>query len=247
MIFEYSTNRRSTVSRLPLRSPASSDAVYTLGSRRAVRAERVRQRRCPSAPARARRREPRLNTGESTRRLSSSSDCTSGIPALSSVASSWLKTRNSRVGMARSVAAARVPKPPMRALGLQRKDVQPLLFEVVAQPSLAVGDVHALRDLAGRGAPGGNGTPRQALPAPRRGSRRRFACNGLSAWTLLVRRIIPICDSRRLVRRPGRRSHRAASAVDDTSLDHRRRRKAGTGRLRDSGRARRGACRMRAT
>ena len=41
------------------------------------------------------------NSGDSTRRFSRSSDCTRGMPALRSVASSWLKTRNSRGGTRR--------------------------------------------------------------------------------------------------------------------------------------------------
>ncbi len=61
----------------------------------AVRRERVGERRAALGPARGRRPARLRKIGDSTRRFSRSSDCTSGIPALSSVASSWLKTRNS--------------------------------------------------------------------------------------------------------------------------------------------------------
>ena len=83
------------------------------------------------------------------------------MPALSSVASSWLKTRNSRVLMPR---ALRQPQrqPGDGALGLQRQDVQPLLLELVAQPRLAVGDVDAFDDLAVR-----RGEPAAELHAQR--------------------------------------------------------------------------------
>ena len=38
-------------------------------------------------------------------------------------------------------------QPRNRALGLQRQDIQPLLFELVAQPCFVVGGVDAFHDL----------------------------------------------------------------------------------------------------
>jgi hypothetical protein len=81
------------------------------GKQRPVRLERLRQRTRPPAPARARRRARDLNTGFGTRCRRMSSDCTSGMPALSSVASSWLKTRNSRVSPGGAAAARARPRP----------------------------------------------------------------------------------------------------------------------------------------
>ena len=70
------------------------------------------------------------------------------MPALSSVASSWLKTRNSRA--LHPDCALRQPQRDAGdgALRLQREDEQPLLLELVAQPRLVLGDVHAFDDLA---------------------------------------------------------------------------------------------------
>ena len=69
------------------------------------------------------------------------------MPAFSSVASSWLKTRNSRVLMLRR-CGRRSDTPRDGALRLQREDEQALLLELVAQLGLAVGDVHAFDDFA---------------------------------------------------------------------------------------------------
>ena len=113
----------------------------------AVRVERVRQRRAgPHLLVHV--VQHRAGTpATSTRRFSRSSDWTSGMPALSSVASSWLKTRNSRVLIRRRCGSCS-DSPPMAPLRLEREDVQPLLLELVAQPGFAVGDVHAFDDLA---------------------------------------------------------------------------------------------------
>ena len=81
-----------------------------------------------------------------------SSDCTSGMPALSSVASSWLKTRNSRVEMRRALRQperSAAPRAPARCM---REDVQTLVLEFAAEPRFAVGDVNAFDDFAARGA-----------------------------------------------------------------------------------------------
>ena len=53
--------------------------------------------------------------------------------------------------IAARAAAADSDTPGDRALRLQREDVQALLLELVAQPRLAVGDVHAFDDFAGGG------------------------------------------------------------------------------------------------
>ena len=86
-----------------------------------------------------------------TRRRRISSDWTSGMPALSSVASSWLKTRNSRVAILRRCGSLSEPRPraPARWIG---EDVEALLLELAAEPRLAVGDVDAFDDVAARGA-----------------------------------------------------------------------------------------------
>ena len=76
-----------------------------------------------------------------------SSDWTSGIPALSSVASSWLKTRNSWLPiLPRRAPAEREPGQPAPAL--QGEDEEALFLEFPAQPGFAVGDVDAFDDLA---------------------------------------------------------------------------------------------------
>ena len=92
-----------------------------------------------------------LKNGLLTRRRRMSSDCTSGMPALSSVASSWLKTRNSRVAIRERVGRAQgAERQPPGAL--DRKDVQAFLLELAAQPVFAVGDVDAFDDFPARGA-----------------------------------------------------------------------------------------------
>ena len=87
--------------------------------RRAETGRRARRTRrtapCPTAPSRGRRRAPPGTPATSTRRFSRSSDWTSGMPALSSVASSWLKTRNSRVLIA----------PPLRQAAARRRRRRP--------------------------------------------------------------------------------------------------------------------------
>ena len=76
-----------------------------------------------------------------------SSDWTSGMPALSSVASSWLKIEELAGG---DPPPARQPErqPGQAARALQREDEQALLLELAAQPGLALGDVDAFDDLA---------------------------------------------------------------------------------------------------
>src|SRR5579864_630504 len=96
MIFVYSTKRRRTASRLPLRSPARSDAVYTRGNR-SPWAAKASDSAVPERTRSWTSSSTCRSVGVVTRPLSRSRDCTRGMPALSSVASSWLKTRNSRV------------------------------------------------------------------------------------------------------------------------------------------------------
>ena len=96
--FEYSTYRRRTASRLPLRSPASSEAVYTRG-KRSPWAIKASDRADPDRTRSWTSSRIAWNAGDATRLFRRSRDWTSGMPAFSSVASSWLKIRNSRMLM----------------------------------------------------------------------------------------------------------------------------------------------------
>ena len=74
------------------------------------------------------------------------------MPALRSVASSWLNTRNSRVEIRAAGAGSRgsdSPKAPARWIA---ENVEALFLEFAAQPRLVVGDVDAFNDFAARGA-----------------------------------------------------------------------------------------------
>ena len=92
-----------------------------------------------------------LKMGLVTRRRRMSSDWTSGMPALSNVASSWLNTRNSRLG---TVARTRQAEPRQRAAsGLLNPEHEEALFlELAAEPRLAVGDVNPFDDVPTRSA-----------------------------------------------------------------------------------------------
>jgi hypothetical protein len=73
------------------------------------------------------------------------------MPAFSSVASSWLKTRNSRLGPCAARQRRQVHSRERAAAGLlNREDVAALLLELPAEPRLAIGDVNAFDDLAAR-------------------------------------------------------------------------------------------------
>ena len=69
------------------------------------------------------------------------------MPAFSSVASSWLKTRNSRAGDRRAARQAERHAGD-GALRPAARDEQALLLELVPQPRFAVGDVDAFDDFA---------------------------------------------------------------------------------------------------
>ena len=91
-----------------------------------------------------------MKTGLVTRRRRMSSDWTSGMPAFSSVASSWLKTRNSRVGIRARLGSASGAQPPSAAGPVDAEDEQSLFLELAPQPRLALGDVDAFDDLPAR-------------------------------------------------------------------------------------------------
>ena len=79
-----------------------------------------------------------------------SSDWTSGMPAFSNVASSWLNTRNSwRLILRLSPPKLRPPRP---SRGLSDKNVQSLVLELTPEGGFALGDVDALDDFTRRGA-----------------------------------------------------------------------------------------------
>ncbi len=150
MIFEYSTKRRSTA--VEAAAPLAGQQRRGVDARnQRARARRTRPTaRCPTRTRSCTSSSTPRKTGDSTRRLSRSSDCTSGMPALSSVASSWLKTRNSLVGIRRDWAKLQ-RQPADGAFRLQRQDVEALLLELVAQPCFVLGRVDALDDFTARG------------------------------------------------------------------------------------------------
>ena len=119
---------------------------------RSCRAPRtIRRARCRRAPGRGRRRARDLKSGFVTRRRRMSSDCTSGIPALSSVASLLVEDEKLARGDARARRhRQRADRQAARTLDAQH--VQALLLELAAEAVLAVGDVDAFDDLAARGA-----------------------------------------------------------------------------------------------
>ena len=91
------------------------------------------------------------------------------MPALSSVASSWLKTRNS--WPANPATAPAADGQSLQACpALQRQDVKSLLFQLPAQPIFTVGDVNPLYDLA-----------LPAVPSLQRNSIVMFRLDGIDA------------------------------------------------------------------
>ena len=144
--------------------------------RRARRTRRTAPAR--RAPARARRRArrgtPATRRGASAGRATARAAC----PPCSSVASSWLKMRNSRLRNRRAPGRLQREPRPQAALRLQRQDVQALSPRARGAAALRSRRRTRLRRF--------HRWRREPAAEFHRSDRLRSGRNGLQAWTLVV-------------------------------------------------------------